>query len=413
MQLKPSQRWFGVISIALALMPLSFSVPFRAKVIPIAVLFFSGLVLLARRADVRASMREAMPVIAVCLLSLVYALLSVLGHGLSWLEMDLPSHILMFVLVAAAFAAPPSLRTMWIGFSLSAAFLGLVCMYQHYLQGIDRAEGLNSGGWGAIEFGMFMLVLVLPALHCLLSKGIPRADKVVHAAGLALGMYGAVLTQSRGPLLAFIPVFLLVVLLHVWRTRDWRRGLILSICALALVGISTSSVYHQIEARFAVVHQEIARYSPKDADGSIGERLEMWRTAWNAFESHPWTGIGIDQFGVYVQEQVEHGQSNPAIAKYVHPHSEYLEAAATGGVPGFIVLLLLYGVPIVYFARRIRHAEEGLAMSASIGLTVVAMYATCSITDNVLYRAMPHSLFFFLVLGMAVSVGHRLQAMRD
>ena len=33
------------------------------------------------------------------------------------------------------------------------------------------------------------------------------------------------------------------------------------------------------------------------------------------------------------------------------------------------------------------------------------MYALCGFTDNVFYRAMPHSLYFFLTLGLAVYVG--------
>jgi O-antigen ligase len=35
------------------------------------------------------------------------------------------------------------------------------------------------------------------------------------------------------------------------------------------------------------------------------------------------------------------------------------------------------------------------------------MYTLCGLSDNVLYRAMPHSLYFFLVLGLAIWLGRR------
>jgi O-antigen ligase len=36
------------------------------------------------------------------------------------------------------------------------------------------------------------------------------------------------------------------------------------------------------------------------------------------------------------------------------------------------------------------------------------MYALCALTDNVFYRPMPHSLYFFLTLGLAVYIGRLL-----
>jgi O-antigen ligase len=53
----------------------------------------------------------------------------------------------------------------------------------------------------------------------------------------------------------------------------------------------------------------------------------------------------------------------------------------------------------------VRHADGAVSLLASSGLAVVGMYALCALSDNVFYRAMPHSLYFFLVLGFSVSIG--------
>jgi len=65
------------------------------------------------------------------------------------------------------------------------------------------------------------------------------------------------------------------------------------------------------------------------------------------------------------------------------------------------------GVPLVYFLRRLMAADEGVAAAAMCGFAASGTYALCALTDNVFYRAMPHSLYFFLVIGLAVLVARQ------
>ena len=408
-KLRPWQPW--VVSVLLALMPLSFAIDQRVKIVPSALLFVFGLVLLVSSPRTRQSYRMAWTVVATALLVLLYAALNVLSHRLNWRPLDLPTHVLLYVVTAAAFSMPVHMRTVWLGFSLSAILLGVVCMLQHYLLGADRAYGLNGGDWGAIEFGMVMLALALLALVQLLSTQTHRMEKAVHVAGMLFGMYGALLTQSRGPLLAFVPIFLALIVLHVRRTGRWHWGLLLF--GLACLGAlaATATLRGEMVDRFAAIRQEIATFDHRhEAEGAVRERIEMWQTARRAFIEHPLTGVGIDQFGSYARNEVAAGRSNPVIVKYDHPHNEYLEAAATGGVPGLLVLLLTFAVPLTYFGRHLLDPDEDLATPATAGVAVVSLYVLCALTDNVFYRAMPQSLYFFLVLGLAVLIGRQLQA---
>ncbi len=400
------QPW--TFSVLVAMMPLSFAVDQRLKILPSVLLFVLGLGLIVSNAQTRASYRMAWTVVATALLSLLYAALNIVGHRLSWRPLDLPTHVLLYVVTAAAFTAPLRMRTVWLGFSLSAIALGTVCVLQHYVLGADRAYGLNGGDWGAIEFAMVMLALALMALVQVLSPVTGYAEKLLHGAGMLLGIYGAMLTQSRGPLLAFVPVFLLLVLLHVRRTGRWRRSLLMvGLVGLAAV-IATASLRGEMLGRFAAIQQEITTFDHQhEAEGAVRERIEMWRTARRAFAEHPLGGVGIDQFGTYARNEVAAGRSNPVIVKYDHPHNEYLEAAATGGVPGLLVLLLTFGVPLACFGRYLLDQDEELAVPAAAGAAVVILYVLCALTDNVFYRAMPQSLYFFIVLGLAVLIGRR------
>jgi O-antigen ligase len=402
----PTRTW--LLSALLAIMPLCFAVSTRFKAIPITILFLAGLWTLIRQPATRRRFRQAWPVVAACLLYVAYAAVNMLGHGLGWPSLDLPSHILVFVCMAALFARPLRGHLIGLGFSATACLLGGICLFQHYVQGIDRAYGLNGGEWGAIEFAMFLLVLALLALLQLPNLHNRRPEQCLHALGALLGMYGALLTQSRGPLLSFIAVFLLSIVLHIRRTGQWRRSLLLAIAILAGASVATLGVQREMMHRLAEVRVEVSTYDHvDDARGSVRERLEMWRTAWHAFAEHPANGVGLDQFGAYARQQVAAGKSNPSIDGYDHPHNEYLDAAATGGIPGLLATLLVLFVPLGYFIRRTQHPHDAVTLPALAGTAVTSMYVLCALTDNVFYRAMPHSLYFFLVLGLAMLVARQ------
>jgi O-antigen ligase len=451
--------WLGTLSILVALMPLSFSVPFHAKALPLLVFLLTGLGLIFSRPFTRRGYRNIWPIMATSALTVGFTVLNILGHQLGakagWSAFDLPSHILLFMATAAVFTLPLRMRWIWIGFSLTAIVLGASCIWQHFYLRFDRAFGLNGGGWGAIEFAMVLLVLSLSAWLQVFYARTGVLEKSLHGVAACFGMYGALLTQSRGPLLAFAAVLLLLLLLYAKRTRGWWSGFLMLVAILGGAILASGTVHDfsnptpdaapatlsaaappvastskppasaptagdpsesgsspVFVKRFADVGSEVATYNSKtDASGAVRERLEMWHTAGHALEAHPLTGVGTDQFGVYIREQVAAGRANAVIAKYDHPHNEYLEAAATGGIPGLLVLLLVFGVPLTYFFRHALRARDNEIIPASVGLALVSMYVLCSLTDNVFYRAMPHSFYFFTVCGLAMFLGRSTPTM--
>jgi len=402
----PWRVW--IISLLIAVMPLTFALPFKAKAVPMAVLFLLGIVMLATDGDVRRIVRRAGVILLPAAVTFLFWIANVAGHGLAWREFDVASHVLVFLLIAVTFASPLRAGVIRIGFSASAGVLGVVCLEQRYMEGIERVYGLNNGFWGAIEFAMFMLVLTLIAVVQALRNDLRRRERVLHALFAALGLYGALLTQSRGPLLAFLPVFAALVLFRAHRTGRWRQSLVALVLGVAVVGIAATTLHGEMMQRFAAVKNEVSTYSEQDATGAVRERLEMWRAAGMAVVAHPLGGVGMNQFGEYSRSQIDQGRVNASVVRYDHPHSEYLEWATTGGIPGLVLLLWLYGSALFWFGRRALHPDRGVAVPAAAGFATAAMYALCSLTDNVFYRAMPHSLYFFVTLGLAVYVARAI-----
>jgi len=224
-------------------------------------------------------------------------------------------------------------------------------------------------------------------------------------------MYGALLTQSRGPLLAFAPVFLLLVLLHARRCGRWRTSLALVAAVCAVAGAATFGMRAEMVTRFQAIGPEVTRFDQSRATrGAVIERLEMWRTATRAFRQHPLAGIGVGQFDEYTRQEIVAGRSHAAIGRYNQPHNEYLEAAATGGVPGLLVLLAVFLVPLYYFGRRLLDPDDEVALPAAVGVGVIGLYMLCALTDAVFYRVMTQSFYFFVVLGLALRLGWLRQA---
>jgi len=402
----PWRVW--IVSLLIAMMPLSFALPIKAKAIPAAILFLLGIWMLIRDTEARAAVRRARWVLGPAALAFAFWLVNVAIHGIDWREFDVTSHILAFLVIAVGFASPLRPVVLRIGFAASAGVLGIVCLEQHYVEGIDRVYGINNGLWGAIEFGMFMLVLALIAVVQALRSELGRGERVLHIVCAALGIYGALLTQSRGPLLAFLPVFVIVVLIQSRRTGRWREGLVFLVVGIAAAAGAATTMHGEVLTRFAAVTEEMSTYSEQDASGAVRERLEMWRTATMALDDHPLAGVGLNQFGDYARARIAEGKVNATVERYDHPHSEYLEWAVTGGLPGLAVLVLLFGAALAFFLRYALHPDNAIAMPASAGLSTVCMYALCALTDNVFYRPMPHSLYFFLTLGLAVYIGRLL-----
>lgn len=401
---KPWQTW--AFSILVALMPLSFSIDLRLKAVPTALLFLTGLALLILGADTRRSFRAAWPPVAAALLMTGFVIVNVLVHQLGWRPLDRPGHILLFLATAACFSLPLQMRLVWAGFSLTAIALGAAGVVQYHVLGIDRAYGLNGGASAAIELATILLGLSAVALVRFLAPTTGRWEKFLHVVAMAFGMYGALLTQSRGPLLAFAPIFVLLVLLHARRTGYWGSSVLLAGAVCVIAGAATFSMRHEMVSRFEAIAPEVTSFDHRhDARGAVRERLEMWRTAARAFAAHPVAGIGIGQFADYTHREIASGRSNPIIGRYNQPHNEYLEAAATGGLPGLLVLLGVFLVPLRYFGRRVLDPDDEIALPASIGVALIGLYMLCALTDSVFYRVMTQSFYFFLVLGLALRIG--------
>jgi O-Antigen ligase len=104
--------------------------------------------------------------------------------------------------------------------------------------------------------------------------------------------------------------------------------------------------------------------------GSLGGsyRYDYWRVAWDNFEEHPLTGIGVDNFS---REYLLHGKSRQTP---LYPHSVELGVLSETGLIGALLLVGTISAAVIAAVRRIRRGAGLEAVIAATGIVVFAYF---------------------------------------
>ena len=285
----------------------------------------------------------------------------------------------------------PLPRHWWIGVCLGAWTVGGIGLYERLALGVARADN----GMNAIPFGNLSLLLgglsLLAALWWARASGLNgrwRKLGVEVAVGAALsGILASLLSGTRGgwlsaPLLLWLCYRTGREVLGPDLQRWWRGGmLVVSLLLASVVVLPQSGVIDRVELAVDNVQQ----YWQQDQRGSsVGLRLEMWRSGWALFQERPLTGWGEGRLEAARDAMVESGELHPGVSAYDQLHSDIIDTTARRGLVGLASLILLYGVPIVLFSRRLTHGDAGVQILAAAGLMISLAFIDFGLTQSML-----------------------------
>jgi O-antigen ligase len=295
----------------------------------------------------------------------------------------------------------------------AAAFSGLHACWE-YLQFGPAHRAAGSKG-KAIPFGdIAILSSVLSFLGACLYAQTKPYRAAAFALGAVLGGYASLASHTRGALI-FLPSALAAIIAFLIQSYPaYRRAIMAAGLAASLAGVALALQMDQIRGRFDEGISQIRGYGQGQvvtAGNSMGERMEMWRTALAAFRENPLLGIGVGQLNGYFVAAARRGDLSPVIAEFdqgsghTHAHSDYVDALATRGLVGLVSLLLLYLVPLGIFTRAAVRAErpEGRA-TAYAGIVAILGYMHFSLTDSVLLSRITAGFFVLLIAWLAALV---------
>jgi O-antigen ligase len=242
-----------------------------------------------------------------------------------------------------------------------------LALFETQVLGLSRA-GVTVNN--PIHFADLSLTLGFVALVGV--YGERRWVRIAVLAGPVLALLAVLLSGSRGPLVAFVPMLLVALMMFIAH-RAPPAGRWAALVAAGLASLLLIALAWRIDAvQQVAAFNDIARVlSNETVDGSTTERLIMYRSAFNAFLASPVYGHGLID---YVAAAARHAPAGATFPIMGHLHNDIADFAVAGGGLGLLAYALFLLAPIVEVLRRPRSWPAiHLALSISAGYLAMGL----------------------------------------
>ncbi|MED5594126.1 O-antigen ligase family protein [Janthinobacterium sp. P210006] len=298
-------------------------------------------------------------------------------------ELDMPLRALLAMPVLLLLIAyPPRPAAWWSGLAIGAISGAALASWQFLVLEMYRPQAATSN---AIHYGNVSMLLGMLAL-CGLGWAREQSHRLAWtlllvAGGLA-GILGSVISGSRSGWLV-LPVCGCLFAGYYSKGRGTRYLAALLGALLAAFVLAYTLPNSRVPQRVAVAVNDIKQFQDSDnVTTSIGQRMEMWRTAWALSSEHLWLGMGRNGYLAAKQEMAEEGKMDKIIKDYTNAHNDYLDALVKRGIIGALALLALFLVPLTLFARGVRHSAAPAQPYALAGVILCACYMIFGLTTS-------------------------------
>jgi len=306
-----------------------------------------------------------------------YFLVSVgmnLLHGEIIKEYDLPLRFLLAIPALMLLRAfPPSPAFFWAGLGVGGILAGLFAGWQNLFILHARAGGHTN----QIQYGNISFII---GILCLVGLGWAIAQKnskkwiIFLSCGFVLGLLGSLFTGSRGSWVG-LP-FCLYIMYRCYGGEVSKRyvwgGIALVVVAVA---VAYAIPRTQLKARTELAISESITYMKvRNAETSIGTRMEMWRAGTMAALERPILGWGKAGFVEWESAAIDAGRVHPFMRENNHVYNEWLDAEVKRGFLGLIALLALYVVSMRLFIVRLKTAGRSAKPYAIGGIMLFVNY---------------------------------------
>ncbi|MBS9404075.1 O-antigen ligase family protein [Halomonas sp. TRM85114] len=276
----------------------------------------------------------------------------------------------------------PPLAALWTGVALGGVMSGAWSLWQRLELGAGRASGHEP--LHAILYGNISLLtgmLCLAGVAWALSRPRRPVWLVVLLAGAVGGVMASVLSGTRGGWIA-MPLILLVF--H----RGFISGLAggqkaaLWLAVVALLAGLYLAPQTGVQQRVTLAVDEVSHYLTGEAadTSSVTTRLEMWRGAGRLILEHPVLGHGAETYHSRMVAMAEAGVLAESVTPHRHAHNDFLDAWVKHGLPGLVMLLALYLLPLWLFRSGLRHTDPGHRALAVAGLLLPVAFIDFGLT---------------------------------
>lgn len=269
--------------------------------------------------------------------------------------------------------------------------------------GVDPEKLLVAQHGGVGAFSTY-LVLVLPLVPLLLAPppaGYGTRTLPLAGAGVTfvLLLAGARVTENRMIWVAIAVGLVAAAGLAAWR---WRARLVRApkrwslVLLVLLAGFSVLFVDATLQ-RARMIHlpqASVAKALTEDP------RIALWEHSFERIAKRPWTGYGYGKS--ILREELRAELGNPLL---VHAHNIFVSQWLQTGAIGLLTLLAVLAALAFRYATFMRDGDGTLAAVGVMGLAMLVMFLTKSMTDDFFIR--PSSKEFWALNALLVGYGMR------
>lgn len=252
---------------------------------------------------------------------------------------------------------------------------------------------LTAPGFVSIIWGDSCLVMGFICLYSL-NMSDRFALKSYKLFGFSLGLYLSLLSGSRGGWFAGLILFAVWLLIHAKKLKS-KKVFLYSLVAILLC-VLLFYKNNIFQSRLNEMFSEIKGWhtQAKGTATSVGCRLTMWKISLYLILKHPFFGYGKNLLNSLADSKILSSANTGAIQMLgtYGPHNEVLGDLLKFGILGFLLIVVLYLLPICFFFNR---RSDGLF--GMIGLALCLGFFICALTNSILsFRAV--STFYAIVM---------------
>jgi O-antigen ligase len=318
------------------------------------------------------------------------------------------AYMLAFALLVKS---PKDVMAVLLVMVVGATIAGFVALNTYLVTGGSiRATGLE-GSSHPDTFGVYQ-AMIAPAALGLFALARSAQARVVYLACMAVITLSIVSSLTRTAMISVVVVAILALLMS-WRVV-FRSAAQKATYAVALA--VTAGIVLTVAATATFLARVGSIFSGLGSQGDRGAgRTDLWAAAWNAYNHHPWLGIGAGNFSSHSLSLLTQTQGVDIGARYVAQgrlvHNSYLEALTELGPVGLALLVLVIGITGWYLVRVFKRASAaGDDVLRIVSATLLLALVGLAISMGFLSIALNKPLWIIVGLTLALD---RMTGERD
>ena len=242
-----------------------------------------------------------------------------------------------------------------------------ICIFaiiQFYVGNFINLPPIFSGGangtFGNTNFMGSFVSIVLPAMIL----GAILFNKKIYYIGSAIAYSAMLACTARSSWVAFI-VYIFAIIIYLikkHRKKYFKRFFIIGMIFIFCFGfIKITDKYNRIENKTTNLQKEIKEIKNVGLTNKTGSgRIGIWKSVIKLITKVPITGCGVDALSDGLIEECPDECKEIGIGSSIYvdkAHNEYLQIAATMGIPALIVYLIFIGQIVIGGMKRMAKSK--------------------------------------------------------